>query len=75
MPHAIVNAQGKYLSLFGWKEKPHAAMTFRTAQEAKAYALTMDAGVLDTVPVIDAPPGTPPDGTTQIFGYKEKPDA
>jgi hypothetical protein len=74
MPHAIVNAQGKYLSLFGWADKPHAAMVFRTAQEAHAYALTMDAGVLDTVPVIDAPPGTPPDGTTQIFGYKAKPD-
>jgi hypothetical protein len=49
-------------------------MLFRTPGEAQAYALTMDAGVLETVPVIDAPPGTPPDGTTQIFGVKAKPN-
>lgn len=72
MQHAIVNAQGKYLSPFGWAQKAHAAMVFRTKEDAEQHAATLPHSTLKAVPVIEATPGAPPEGTTQIFGIKAK---
>ena len=74
MPHAIVNAQGKYLSPFGWAQKAHAAMVFRTKEEAEQNAATLPHQNLKAVGVLEAVPGAPPDGMTQIFGIKAKPN-
>jgi hypothetical protein len=72
MRYAIANEANKYLSLYGWRDQAQAALLFRTKEDAEQHATTLPQKGLSVVPVIEAVPGAPPDGTTRIFGIKAK---
>jgi len=72
MQYAIVNEAGKFFSTYGWRGNSQGAMLFRTKEDAEQHAATLPHGTLKAVPVIEAIPGAPPEGTTQIFGIKAK---
>jgi hypothetical protein len=74
MQYAIVNEAGKFFSMYGWRGNSQGAMLFRTKEEAEQNAATLPHQNLKAVGVLEAVPGAPPDGMTQIFGIKAKPN-
>ncbi len=72
MPFVLVNADGRYHSMYGATTMRERAVEFRTQGDAEAYVeLYKVAGVITPVPERQNPAGVDiPDGGQAIFGYK-----